>query len=158
MATPGTDIFDWSHQIDKQSWEERIREHQKRTFLSIHEQRTAYKEQSALYGSISAQLVPGDTVMVKLPGSGKVLPKWQGPYKFTKVNIGGSITAVEINGSKTVRLPSHCVRRFKIDEKIEEFSPDPVSNELPTEQETTPIKEDNSPRTRKKFVDYTKFY
>ena len=159
MATPETDFFDWSHQVDKQSWEERLRMHQTRAFSAIREQRMAHKDQNALFGSLSAQLVPGDTVMVKLPGGGKLQPKLHGPYKVTKVNIGGSITAEEINGSKTVRLPAHCARRLKLNEQNEQSPPDEFKDQPNTgDHDPTPTKEDTGPRTRKKFVDYTKFY
>ena len=154
MATPETDFHDWSHQVDKQSWEERLREHQTRAFSAIREQRMAHKDQGALTGSLSAQLVPGDTVMVKLPGGGKLQPKLHGPYKVTKVNIGGSFTAEEINGSKIVRLPVHCARRMKMDESTDEIEYD---HPKPTDDDPAPKNEDTGPRTRKKFVDYT-FY
>ena len=154
LATPETHLFDWSHQIDKQSWEEQLRSHQTKAFASIREQRMAYKDQNALSSSMAPQLVPGDMVMVKLPGAGKLDPKLHGPYKIVRVNLGGSFVAEEINGSKTVRLPAHCARRIKIDEQESTTTTD----DLQREKNDAPATEDPSPRTRKKFVDYTKFY
>jgi len=158
MATPETHFYDWSHQIDKQTWEENIREHQKRAFSSIHEQRKGFKDQNALSGTISPQLVPGDLVMVKLPGTGKLKPRLHGPYKVTRVNLGGSFTAEEINGSKTVRLPAHCARRMKIDEPIDNEQTDDQPTKEQNNIDTTDENHVTSRRTRQKFVDYTKYF
>ena len=162
MATPGTDFFDWSHQIEKQSWEERLRKHQTRAFSSIREQRMAYKEQNALAGSLAAQLVPGDIVMVKLPGGGKLQPKLHGPYEVTRVNQGGTFVAKEIDGSKTVRLPAYCARRIKkykescLTANDQDADAECENDKEPKSKDLN--KEANCPRTRKKFVDYTKYF
>ena len=162
MATPDEHFYDWSHQIDKRTWEENIREHQKRAFSSIYEQRKAYKDQNALSGQISPQLVPGDLVMVKLPGTGKLKPRLHGPYKVTRVNLGGSFTAEEINGSKTVRLPAHCARRMKLDEPNDNQHDDELTNESNGVPDNNVGNngnlEDTKTRTRRKFVDYKKFF
>ena len=92
-ATPETNFYEWSHQVDKRSWEDSIRQRQNKIFTEIHEQRKAYKEQAALSSNLAPQLVPGDHVMVKLPGSGKLQPKLHGPYLVQKVFLGGSFRA-----------------------------------------------------------------
>ena len=150
LATPYTHFYDWSHQVDKLSWEEGLRNHQETAFSKIREQRAAFKNQTALSGEISPQLVPDDLVMVKLPGGSKLEPKLHGPFKVLKVNKGGSFSAEKVGGSKIVRLPAHCARRIKID--------DPHDDQVKIQSDEKIHEEVNGPRTRRKFVDYTKFF
>ena len=162
MATPFTNFHDWCHQLERQSWESTLRDHQNRAFKSINEQRSAYKEQTALAGDILPQLVPGDYVMVKLPGTGKLEPKLHGPYEILKINVGGSFTARELDGTKVVRLPAQNARRIKLDiepkldGKAEISEPNAVEEQVKSGMQTK-----ESPflrRTRKKNYDFTKFF
>ena len=139
-GTSSTDFNEWAHQVDRISWEAKLRSAQDKAFSNIKNQRDAHKNQFQRSQEIEAQLVPGDLVMVKLPGSGKLTKKLHGPYKVTKVSFGGSFTAEEVNGSKTVRLPASHARRIKSD-----------SGELGEQAETRR-------QTRGKQVDYSSFF
>ena len=89
------------------------------------------------------QLIPGDLVMVKLPSTGKLSKKLQGPYRVTKVALGGSFTAEEENGNKIVNLPASHARRIK------ETSPKEITSSEEPQRER---------RTRGAKVDYKKFF
>ena len=117
-------------------WENNLRRQQDEAFDRIRSQRDAMKEQTA-------QLVPGDLVMVKLPSTGKLSKKLQGPYRVTKVALGGSFTAIEENGTKTVNLPASHARRIK----------ETSAKECPKHD-----KPQNERHTRGAKVDYKKFF
>ena len=61
------------------SWEDSLRDRQKKCFENLHHQRDAHKQQDELASEITEQLVPGDHVMAKLPGTGKLIAKLNGP-------------------------------------------------------------------------------
>ena len=91
---------------------------------NLHAQQDAYKQLEELASDITEQLVPGDQVMVKLPGSGKLIARLNGPFEVKRVFPGGSFEAVEVGGRKVVKLPANHARRYKpntdnLDTKIE---------------------------------------
>ena len=49
--------------------------------------------------------------------AGKLSKKLHGPFKVTKVALGGSFTAEEVNGKRIVRLPAANARRLKNENK-----------------------------------------
>ena len=125
VTTSSDDISfqEWAPEFTKQSWEFSLREKQK-CFENLHAQRDAYKQLEELASDITEQLVPGDHVMVKLPGSGKLIARLNGPFEVKRVFPGGSFEAVEVGGSKVVKLPANHARRYKpntdnLDTKIE---------------------------------------
>ena len=115
VTTSSDDISfqEWAPEFTKQSWEFSLREKQKKCFENLHAQRDAYKQLEELASDITEQLVPGDHVMVKLPGSGKLIARLNGPFEVKRVFPGGSFEAVEVGGSKVVKLPANHARRYK---------------------------------------------
>ena len=142
-ATNTSNFTEWSNKVDKISWEVNLRRQQARTFENIKKQRDAMKEQTAMSQQMKPQLVPGDRVMVKLPSTGKLSKKLQGPYRVIKVALGGSFTAEEENGNKIVNLPASHARRIK-----EISVKESASHEEPQRER----------RTRGAKVDYKKFF
>ena len=149
-ASLGTHFYEWSGQPDKMEWEERLRERQRNSFIAIHQQRQAYKDQEALTTNLNSQLVPGDVVLVKLPGSGKLTAKKHGPYTVVRVFPGGSFTAKEQNGNKTVRLPAdHAVRIKQTKVITNEIINPPIQKDITIPRRTAREKPD---------IDYSAFY
>ena len=142
-ATNASNFTDCSNNVDKISWEIDLRRKQDQAFENIRNQRDAMKEQTAMSQKVKPQLVPGDLVMVKLPGTGKLSKKLQGPYRVTKVAFGGSFTAHEENGNKIVNLPASHARRIK---------------ETSVKETCTSVEPRSERRTRGAKVDYKKFF
>ncbi len=143
MCNKCANFTDWSNKVDKISWEINLRRQQDEAFDRIRSQRDGMKEQTAMSQKMKPQIVPGDLVMVKLPSTGKLSKKLQGPYRVTKVALGGSFTAIEENGTKTVNLPASHARRIK----------ETSVKECPKHE-----KPQNERRTRGAKVDYKKFF
>ena len=165
LGTPSTQM----------SWENQIRKSQERTFDAIKEQRKNHQEQFAMSTPMQKQLVPGDHVMVRLPVTGKLQKKLQGPFEITKITPGGSFKAFEIDGKKNVTLPASKAVRIKhlkedMQTEIMEHSV-PMGDDMKSEHKIVQPKPEvhadehldgrlinQRPKRSKTKIDYSKFY
>ena len=111
------------------------------------------KDLDSICPDLKPQLAPGDTIMAKDQGPGKLQLKTKGPYVIEKVLSGGSFVARDLETNKIVKLPaSHAVRLHDLDTK------EPEGEEK--EKIINKKKEESSLKMtlrKRKPVDYTGF-
>ena len=120
ITTGSQDIAfqEWADDLDKASWEKSIKTRQAELFKRIRAQRMFKKDLDSICPDLKPQLAPGDTIMAKDQGPGKLQLKTKGPYVIEKVLSGGSFVARDLETNKIVKLPaSHAVRLHDLDTK-----------------------------------------
>ena len=140
--------------LDIASWEKSTILRQSKLFERIRSQRMFKKELDSFVPDLKPQLAPGDTIMARDQGPGKLQLKTKGPYVIEKVLSGGSFVARDLETNKIVKLPaSHAVRLSNHDQGVtKELDGEEENEEISTEAaRATPVRQ---LRTRKP-VDYT---
>ena len=150
VASTNIPFLEWIKNIDMANWESKLRFRQQKIFGHIKEQRQSFKEQAVFTPDVDEQLVPGDTVLVKLPTTGKLANKQTGPFVVTKVTTGGSFHAKHAETGKLVRLPRTHAIRYKIDSSMK-----PKLETIPETTIPTNVRRSNRCKSE---VNYSSFF